>query len=137
MTSFRLVDVSVASIHRQRGFRTALKVCALQAIFGSVWALLTLLHAGVDAGLAALWGAACAVLPTLYMALRVFLRRRGDAPREILGAFYQAAAGKFVLAGVCFWIGARGFPAHFLALMLAYLACLMAYWVAVAVIRLD
>ena len=125
------------SIHRQRGFRTALKVCLLQALIGTAWFLATLMHAGREAGWAALWGAACALLPSLYMALRVFLRRTGDSPKDILGAFYQAAVGKFVLAGVCFWIGARGFPAHFLALMLAYLACLTAYWIAVAVIRLD
>ena len=80
---------------------------------------------------------ACAVLPSLYMALRLFLRSSGDAPGEILGAVYQGAIGKFVLAGLCFWIGARGFPAHFLSLMLAYIACLAAYWIALAVIRLD
>ncbi len=127
----------VQSIHLRRGFQTALKVAALQGLIGSALALLTLVWAGNAAALAAEWGMACAVLPTLYMALRVFLRSTGEAPQEILGAFYRAAVGRFVLTAVCLYFGAKWFPADFMVLMLGFIACLTAYWIGLGIIKLD
>lgn len=110
-----------------RGMRLAWAVVAAQAGISVVAALIVLVMASRDAASAALYGGIVAIGPTLYMAFRVYLRRNSNAPGDVLGSFYRGQIGKFALTAVLFYFGVMWFAEHFLALILTYMACLIAY----------
>ncbi|MGH8457716.1 MAG: ATP synthase subunit I [Nevskiales bacterium] len=102
---------------------------------GLVAALIGYAFSGKEAAAAAFYGALVAVIPSLYFAGKVLLSGRNDRPLEVLGAVYVGEAGKIVLAALMFIVGAKLFPAHFLALLLTFMACLSVYWLMLAVSR--
>jgi ATP synthase protein I len=91
---------------------------------------------GKPQAIAAVYGGLVAIIPTAWFAFRVFGRRAQD-PREMLGAFYQGEIGKFALTALLFGLGAVLFAKQFLALMVTYAACLLAYWLVLALMGFD
>ena len=72
-------------------------VVGSQVFVSTVIAALLLLTAGKEAALAALSGGWTAVLANLYFALQAFRHSGAQASRDIVRAFYQGEAGKFVI----------------------------------------
>lgn len=120
---------------RLRGITLAYAVCGAQLFLGLAAALTCYVIAGWHSAGAALYGAMTAILPSLYLAAKVFLGGRDDKPLQVLGAVYWGETGKILLVAVMFIIGAKLFPAHFLALMLTFIACLSVYGLMLAVSR--
>ena len=100
-------------------------------------ALLTGLIWGRAQAIAALYGGLVALIPTAYFAYRVFARRKTQDPGQMLGAFYLGEFGKLGLTAVLFWLGVALFAKQFLALMVTYAACLLAYWLVLAWLGFD
>jgi len=120
---------------RLRGIALAYAVCGAQFFLGLAAALICYVIAGQQSAGAALFGALTAILPSLYFAGKVFLGGRDDKPLQVLGAVYWGETGKILLVAAMFILGAKLFPAHFLALMLTFIACLSVYWLMLAVSR--
>ncbi|MGQ0502435.1 MAG: ATP synthase subunit I [Panacagrimonas sp.] len=95
-------------------------------------------HAATEAAVkAALFGGLVAIVPTAYMGLRVYLRRNGNEPKDVLGSFYRGEMGKFALTAVLFFIGVKVFGTQFLPLLVTYMACLVAYPAVMVAARID
>ncbi|HUP91381.1 MAG TPA: ATP synthase subunit I [Solimonas sp.] len=120
-----------------RGISLAWAVIAIQGLIGGSAALLMALLRGRAEASAALFGALVAVAPNAWFALRLFARRTGAEPREIVGQMFRAEIGKFALTAVLFFFGVALFAGEFLPLLCTYVACLAAYWVVTAVARID
>src|ERR1700739_2918096 len=91
---------------------------------------------GRPQAIAAMYGGLVALIPTAWFAYRVFGRSSQD-PRQMGGAFYQGEIGKFALTALLFGLGARLFAQQFLALLVTYVACLLAYWLVLARMGFD
>lgn len=96
------------------------------AASGAAWAT------GADgrAALAAIAGGAIAIIPGLYMAVRVFAVPPDAEPKRILGAFYRGESVKFVLTAALFVIALQWFASTFLPLIVTYILALLVYWLA-------
>ena len=120
-----------------RGAAIARAVCLAQlgilavasGLAGAIW--------GRAEAIAALYGGLVALLPTAYFAYRVFAKRRTQDPGLMLGAFYLGELGKIGLTALLFWLGVVLFAKQFLALMVTYAACLLAYWLVLAWLGFD
>ena len=120
-----------------RGAAIARAVCLVQlgmlviaaSVAGAIW--------GRPQAIAALYGGLVALIPTAYFAYRVFARRKTQDPGQMLGAFYLGEFGKLGLTAVLFWLGVALFAKQFLALMVTYAACLLAYWLVLAWLGFD
>lgn len=110
-------------------------LCSAQAITTALATIIVWFVSGSDAAVAALFGGMIAVVPALFFAVRVWLRRGASEAKDILGMFYQAELGKLLLTAFLFFIGARLFGKHFAPLMLTCVACLAMNWVMLAVAR--
>jgi len=119
-----------------RGAAIARAVCLVQLGILALSALLTGGVWGRPQAIAAMYGGLVALIPTAWFALRVFGRGPQD-PRQMVGAFYQGEIGKFALTALLFGLGAVLFAQQFLALMLTYVACLLAYWLVLARMGFD
>lgn len=114
------------------GADVARRVCLSQVAIAIGAAALLAVWWGRAQALPALYGGAIALLPTLYFARRVFAQREGAAPEDVVGAMFRGEMGKFALTAVMFALGVKFFAAQFPALLIAYTACLMAYWLVMA-----
>jgi ATP synthase protein I len=76
-------------------------------------------------------------VPTAYFARRALKRRPGQTPVEMAGAFYRGEIGKIVLTALLFALGIGVFAKQFLALIVTYGACLLAYWIVIARIAMT
>ena len=120
-----------------RGAAIARAVCLVQlgmlviaaSVTGAIW--------GRTQAIAALYGGLVALIPTAYFAYRVFARRKTQDPGQMLAAFYLGEFGKLGLTAVMFWLGVALFAKQFLALMVTYAACLLAYWLVLAWLGFD
>ena len=119
-----------------RGAAIARAVCLVQLGILALSALLTGGVWGRPQAIAAMYGGLVALIPTAWFAFRVFGRRTQD-PRQMVGAFYQGEIGKFALTALLFGLGAVLFAKYFVALMLTYVACLLAYWLVLARMGFD
>ena len=80
------------------------------------------------AALAALGGAATAVLPAMYMRWRMLQAiRLADEPKELVGTVYRGQFGKFAMTCMLFALCMARFPNEFIAVMTTFCACLLAY----------
>ncbi|MDN3516608.1 ATP synthase subunit I [Aquisalimonas lutea] len=86
--------------------------------------------ADTRAGLAAIAGGAIAIIPGLYMAVRVFSVPADAEPKRILGAFYRGESVKFALTAALFIIALQWFASTFLPLIVTYILALLVYWLA-------
>ena len=117
------------------GGSLAWSLCIAQSLVAIAGAAVTWIFAGAAAACAALFGGVIALVPGIYFALRVFVRKRDAGARDLLGAFYRAEVGKLILTALLFWIGAVRFGSHFAALMITFVACLVMNWIMLAVAR--
>lgn len=120
-----------------RGISLAWAVIGIQASIGGLAALLMVGFRSRTEALAALFGGGIAIAPTVYFALRVYLRPAAAEAKDVVGGFYRAEVGRFALTAVLFFIGVSLFAAQFGPLIFTYMACLLAYWVVSAVARID
>jgi F0F1-type ATP synthase assembly protein I len=118
-----------------RGGSTASALLGGQALTAAVAGLAVWIGWGPAAALAAMFGGIVVILPTLYVAAKVYLRAGTPTAAEVLGTFYRAEAMKLVLTALLFWIGAKWFGQHFAPLILTSIACLAMNWVMVAVTK--
>jgi ATP synthase protein I len=119
-----------------RGAAIARAVCLTQVVILALAVALTSGIWGRPPALAALYGGLVAIIPTGWFAFRVFGRPAQD-PRQALGSFYQGEIGKFTLTALLFGLGAVWFAKQFLALMVTYAACQLAYWLVIARMGFD
>ncbi len=92
---------------------------------------------GVPTAIAALWGGLTAVLPTLYFAWRALVRRPQETPADVVAAMFRGEIGKLALTAVLFWIGVMLFAGQFLALLVTFAACQLAWWLVLAWVGFD
>jgi len=118
-----------------RGVSPAWWLCAAQLMTTALAMIVAWVVSGTDAAIAALFGGMVAVVPAVFFAIRVGLRRGTSEAKEVLGAFYQAELGKLLLTAFLFFVGARLFGKHFAPLMLTCVACLAMNWVMLAVAK--
>ena len=114
------------------GTSPARSVCLIQVIIAAVSAGIFAAMSGPPQAWAALYGGIVALLPTAYFARRVFRRGPGQSPADMAGAVYRGEIGKIALTALLFVFGISVFAKHFLALILTFMACQLAYWVAIA-----
>lgn len=119
------------------GISLAWAVCGLQVLISAIAALVMIGFWGRAEAKASLFGGIVAIAPNIYFALRIYLRRPDDEPKAILGRFYQAEIGKFALTAVLFFFGVTLFAQQFSPLIFTYMACIAAYWLVIAVARVD
>lgn len=120
-----------------RGISLAWALCAVQGLIGGAAAFLMAVLRSRAEAYAALFGGVVAIAPNVYFALRVYARRQSAEPNEVVGRFYRAEVGRFALTAVLFFVGVSMFARQFLPLICTYMACLAAYWVVMAVARID
>ncbi|ORE85404.1 ATP synthase protein I [Oceanococcus atlanticus] len=105
----------------------ASKIIAMQCLIGMVVAAAWLAKSQT-AALAALCGVGTAVLPAAYMRWRLLQALSlVDEPKRLVGTVYRGEFGKFALTFVLFALCMARFPTEFMAVMSAFVACLMAY----------
>ena len=120
-----------------RGVAPATALCAAQAMTTAVAVIIVWPMSGSAAAMAALFGGLVAVVPALYLAVRISLRRNAAHAKEILGTVYQGELVKLLLTALMFFIGALLFGKYFAPLMLTCMACLAMNWVILAVARFE
>lgn len=111
----------------------ALALLAAQTSIGCVAALLFYILAGPQSALAALIGAAAAVLPGFYFARTLFKPRPGAGPGRYAWALALGEAGKWALTVGVFIAAAVWLPNQFLPVIATFTVCLLVYWVALLV----
>jgi len=107
-------------------------VCIAQVAIALIAAAVFAACSGRASAMASLYGGAVALMPTVYFAVRVFWKQQGRDPQRLVAAMYRAELGKLVLTALLFAFGVKVFAEQFLALMVTYVACLLAYWLVMA-----
>lgn len=120
-----------------RGVKLAWAICAVQGLISLSAALIVTIYVDVQAAKAALYGGCVAIVPTLYLAARVYFRGQDRKPEDVAGSFYRGEAGKFVLTALMFIGGVRLFGDQFLPLLVTYAACIIAYPAVMLTARID
>jgi len=115
-----------------RGAAVARAVCLTQLGTLAAVAALAAGLAGPAQAMAAAYGGLVALVPTVYLAWRVFARSESRTPAQAAGAFYRGELGKYALTALMFALGVKLFGSQFPALLASYAACLLAYWVGAA-----
>jgi ATP synthase protein I len=90
----------------------------------------SLAFSGAQAAYSALIGGGVSTLVTLYFASQVFSVHIGSPAAKIARAFYVGELVKLLLTVVLLSIALRWLDVSPLPLLLAYMAALMAYWLA-------
>ncbi len=91
---------------------------------------ISLAFSGTQAAYSALVGGGVSALVTLYFASQVFSVRVGSPAAKIARAFYLGEVVKLLLTVVLLSIALLWLNVSPLPLLLAYMAALMAYWLA-------
>ncbi len=111
----------------KRVTRTILLIQLLVTLSG---AAVSLACSGTRAAYSALIGGGVSALVTLYFASQVFSVRIGAPAAKITRAFYLGEVVKLLLTVVLLSIALLWLDVSPLPLLLAYMAALMAYWLA-------
>lgn len=106
------------------------KIIAIQLLLTLLIAALSLLFSDLRAAWSALVGGGVSTVVTLYFARQVFSARIGAPAARIARAFYIGEVVKLLLtilllSAALLWLHVSPLP-----LLLAYMAALMAYWLA-------
>ncbi|MEX0732573.1 MAG: ATP synthase subunit I [Aquisalimonadaceae bacterium] len=104
-----------------------------QILIATISALLWWAFSGVHEALAALAGGVVAIVPGLYLAIRVYAVPADASPKAIIGAFYRGEAIKFGLTVVLFFVALQWFGSAFAPLITTYILTLLMYWFALRV----
>jgi ATP synthase protein I len=92
---------------------------------------------GMSGAIASLWGGLTAVVPTVYFAWRALARRPQETPADVVGAMFRGEIGRIALTAVLFWFGVMLFAGQFLALLVTFAACQLAWWLVLARVGFD
>lgn len=117
---------------RLKGLRLAALVLGIQAGIGVLAVVVVAGLAGPRSALAAMAGALIAVVPGFYFAIRALRSTPEATPKQVVNAFYKGEFGKFALTALGFAGAVILLPEQFLPMILTYMACLAAYWLAIA-----
>lgn len=124
-----------------RGVKLAWAVCLTQLLITLMAALIVgIITEGSTVRVAvkaSVYGGLVAIVPTAYLAFRVYLGRNGNEPKDLLGSFYRGEIGKFALTALMFFFGVKLFGAQFLPLLCTYVVCLAAYPAVMVAARID
>ncbi len=106
------------------------KITAIQLLLTLLVAAAAFVVSGFQAAYSALVGGGISTLVTLYFASKVFSVRIGSPAAKVARAFYVGELVKLfltvvLLSGALLWFDVSPLP-----LLLAYMAALMAYWLA-------
>ena len=106
------------------------KITAIQLLLTLLVAAAAFVVSGFQAAYSALIGGGISTLVTLYFASKVFSVRIGSPAAKVARAFYVGEVVKLLLtvvllSGALIWFDVSPLP-----LLLAYMAALMAYWLA-------
>lgn len=112
--------------------RMSLSVVAGQAVITVVATLVAWMVAGNRAGWSALLGGGISTLASLAMYASAFRHRAGTDPRQVARGFYLGEATKVGVTIVLIVLALVLWRPSLPAMMLAYMATLSAYWVALA-----
>ncbi len=115
---------------RSRAARTLRTVLWLQVMIMLLAAGGAAVLAGPKAGWSALVGAGIGTVVTLYFASKVFAARPGASADKVARAFFVGEVVKWVLTVVLFAVAIVALDAAFLPMIIAYMASLAAYWLA-------
>ena len=92
---------------------------------------------GVYFGYSALVGAGIGILPTYYLALRMFRRTGPLTPEKALRGIYVGEAIKVAFTVALFALAVLLLNVHFVTVVATYLATVMVNWVAVLKVDLG
>lgn len=106
------------------------KITAIQLLLTLLVAVASLAFGTLQAAYSALIGGGISAVVTLYFASKVFSVGAGAPAGKIARAFYAGEVVKLLLtvallSGALFWLDVSPLP-----LLLAYIAALLAYWLA-------
>lgn len=105
-------------------------ITIIQLLVTLLVAVVSLVSDGGRAACSALIGGGVSILVSLYFARQVFSVRVGSPAAKIAQAFYVGEVVKLLLTVALLSIALRWLDVLPLPLLLAYMAALMAYWLA-------
>ncbi|MBK8536599.1 MAG: ATP synthase subunit I [Candidatus Competibacteraceae bacterium] len=105
-------------------------ITIIQLLVTLLVAVVSLISDGNRAACSALVGGGVSTLVSLYFARQVFSVRIGSPAAKIAQAFYVGEVVKLLLTVALLSIALRWLDVSPLPLLLAYIAALMAYWLA-------
>jgi len=120
---------------RLRGVNLAYALFCAQLSIGLVAAILWWATHNARHAYAALFGAAIAIVPGLFLALRLWSRKSQNSSRAMGRALVAGELGKLVLTATLFLVAALTFGKQFVPLITTYIACLSCYWLALKLNR--
>ena len=106
------------------------KIIIIQLLVTLLVAIVSFAFNSLQAAYSALVGGGISIVATLYFASKVFAVRIGAPAAKIARAFYVGEVVKMLLTVVLLSIALLWFDVSPLPLLLAYMAALMAYWLA-------
>ncbi|HAS84402.1 MAG TPA: F0F1 ATP synthase assembly protein I [Verrucomicrobia bacterium] len=106
------------------------KIIAIQLLVTLLIAMISLLLSDVHAAYSAVVGGGISTIVTLYFASKVFSARIGSPAARIARAFYIGEVVKLLLTILLLSIALLWLHVSPLPLLLAYMAALLAYWLA-------
>jgi len=106
------------------------KIIAIQLLVTLLIAMISLLLSDVHAAYSAVVGGGISTIVTLYFASKVFSARIGSPAAKIARAFYIGEVVKLLLTILLLSIALLWLHVSPLPLLLAYMAALLAYWLA-------
>jgi ATP synthase protein I len=110
----------------------AFRVVSTQVAVTLAGAAAALALGGVRAGYSGLVGGVIGVLPTVYLAMRMFGAGGGHTPERMVRTIVAAEALKILLTGALFAIAFMLLDVNGLVVIGAYAATTLAYWFALA-----
>lgn len=119
------------------GPEQARAVCLVQLGIATLTAAACGGYYGMSYAIASLWGGLTAIAPTLYFAWRALVRRPQETPADVVGAVFRGEIGKIALTAVLFWFGVMLFAGQFVALLVTFAACQLAWWLVMARVGFD
>ncbi len=106
------------------------KIIIIQLLVTLLVAVVSLAFNSLQAAYSALVGGGISTVATLYFASTVFSVRIGSPAAKIARAFYVGEVVKMLLTVILLSVALLWFDVSPLPLLLAYMAALMAYWLA-------
>jgi ATP synthase protein I len=98
---------------------------------------LAYLFMGVVSAQSALLGGVAIVLPSGYFAYRLFRITSARAAHKIVKAFYVGEVTKILLSAVLAVIFIRFLPVDLIPFLVGFLAALVGFWIAPAIVKMD
>ena len=106
------------------------KIIVIQLLVTLLIAAFSLIFSDLRAACSAMIGGGISAVVTLYFASRVFSASIGSPAAKVARAFYVGEVGKLLLTIALLSAALLCLPVAPLPLLLAYMAALMAYWLA-------